>query len=812
MKSPQNKKTNSVQEKPQPKKKEFVDVIENYIKNKSLYFLFIPVVLLLLFVYRDFISMRHFFIFRDIGSDTITFNYPQYVCLSDYIRHFGIPSWSFQQGLGQNLYPFSIGDIFGDLLVLAGKDNIPKMLIWVELLKIVLIAFVSYLFFKKTGLSRFVSIIGACILAFSGFVILGGTWYIFSTSALYFMLLLYGFECLYQGGKWYIFPIAVLLVLSYQSVDLMIFCVFLLIYGIFRLASAESFSIKDTSILVGKMLGLGLIGFGLSAMFSFPTFNQIVNSPRVAGNVSLFHKLFAFGLNTESKAHYGTALMRLFSSDMVGTGSQYAGWGNYLEAPIFYCSLPILLLVPQVFSGTSKKIKILYGSTIAFILLTILFPFFRYAFWFFSGDYFRFYSFGIMLFFVLMALLALQKITKTGKVNLIVLGSSLVVILWAANSASSFTLEAIESIKKSVTFFIIMYALFLLMMNYERTRLAGQILLFVTLIFELGYMSSKTVNDRTSVQSSEFVDKIGYNDYSVEALNYIKSKDQSFYRVTKNYLSDVAIHMALNDAKVQNYRGSTNYYSFNQLQYITFFQETEAIKNDNETDTRWCIGYLNRPLLQLICNVKYVITKGQVDPLLRIMNDSLATFEDVTVRKSKFAMPLGVTYDSYITLHEFKKLQVVGKDLALMRSFIVDTKKHPINTEGLKQLTGKDLPQSYDFNMLNQDIINRKADSLHITSFTDSHIIGDIKVSNKKLLFLAIPNDEGWQATVDGKKQRPTTVSAGMMGIMLEKGNHKIELEYIRPFFKLGVIVSLCFAGIFLILIGLLAFRKKKLS
>jgi uncharacterized membrane protein YfhO len=322
-------------------------------------------------------------------------------------------------------------------------------------------------------------------------------------------------------------------------------------------------------------------------------------------------------------------------------------------------------------------------------------------------------------------------------------------------------------------------------------------------------METKTLNDRTSVLASEMTQKIGYNDYSVEAIDYIKAKDNGFYRINKNYLPDVALHMALNDAKVLNYHGGTNYASFNQLQYIHFFQETEAIKNASETDSRWCIGYLNRPLLQLLCNVKYIVTKAQIDPLVRIMNDSLTTFEDVTVRKSKFFMPLGITYDTYIPVTEFRKLKAIGKDIALLKCFINDS-IHPLNLSGLKEMKSNDINLNYDFNMLQQDVSNRKADTLKITSFKDTHITGTISLPSKKLLFLAIPNDEGWRATIDGKIQATTTVSAGMMGFMLEKGNHNIVLEYVRPYFNMGVIVSLCSIVIFMGILVFFTLKKRK--
>src|SRR5204863_5916063 len=98
--------------------------------------------------------------------------------------------------------------------------------------------------------------------------------------------------------------------------------------------------------------------------------------------------LFGF----ETRLHYVTAALRPFSNDMLGTGSGFRGWQNYLEAPLTYCGLLCLLAVPQIFIRASRRHAMIFALFIVGMLLPTVFPWFRYLFWLFQGDYYRVHS------------------------------------------------------------------------------------------------------------------------------------------------------------------------------------------------------------------------------------------------------------------------------------------------------------------------------------------------------------------------------------------------------------------------------------
>ena len=88
------------------------------------------------------------------------------------------------------------------------------------------------------------------------------------------------------------------------------------------------------------------------------------------------------------------------------------------------------------------------------------------------------------------------------------------------------------------------------------------------------------------------------------------------------------------------------------------------------------------------------------------------------------------------------------------------------------------------------------------TLVSDTEIEGAISVREEgKLLYLSIPNDNGWTLTVDGEPARITPVGDAMIACRLEPGLHAIRLEYEAPGFSLGLKISFICLGVFLLAI-----------
>ena len=74
------------------------------------------------------------------------------------------------------------------------------------------------------------------------------------------------------------------------------------------------------------------------------------------------------------------------------------------------------------------------------------------------------------------------------------------------------------------------------------------------------------------------------------------------------------------------------------------------------------------------------------------------------------------------------------------------------------------------------------------------------------MLCITIPYSDGWSAKVDGQNVKIYKANGMFMGILMTPGEHKIELNYMTPGLKMGVVLSL--AG--WIALAILALLRKK--
>jgi len=780
--------------------------------NKAIWLCLGLIGLIAFIVFKDFILQQKIYLFKDIGSDSLNASWPWMVHSAYYISKYGIPSWSFNMGMGQNMLSFSFYDPFDYILYFFSKGNMSYLLIYKEIIKILLTGFLFFKYLKLLNVSNYTATIGAMLYAFSGYMIVGSGWFLFSFEVFNAALLLLSFELLYQKNKWYWFVLPIFLIGISRPFNFWPYALFLFFYIVFRvIQTEEKFDIKKTSLLFAKIIGVSIIGIGLSAPLFLEHLQMMIESPRGSGPDSYFHVLSSAPMfHTADKLEFGTAIMRFFSSDILGSGINFKGWQNLLEAPIFYCGLPCLLLFPQLFQFLSKPVKRAALVLLAIWLLPIIFPYFRQAIWLFSGDYYRTYSFFVGLVLIFFSINSFDKIIKQHKLNIISLIITLVILLILINYPFFQDKKTVDSsIRFFAELFLIFYAILFYSISKKQNNISYKYAFLAGLFIELIYFSWCTVNRRDNVKVADLKQPIGYNDYSNQAISYLNKIDHSFYRVDKNYSSTPAIHGSLNDGMAQNYYGTSSYNAFNQKYYIDYLKVMGVISKVNEYESRWSPGLINRFILESLNDVKYILTKqGYSQPSWRISHDSIAKFGDVLVLKNKFNLPLGYGYDSYIKFSVFEKLSLSQKDF-------VSTKTCVINDEDLNKVSSlkefelKDTiaPNSLTFDLLKKNIDTLQKNAIQISDFKPTNIKASVNLSKDEVIYASIPFDKGWAITDNGNKIDKLILSGGMTGFLLNKGNHVLELTYTSLNFKKGLYISVIS---FCIFIGLFFFLHQK--
>ena len=792
---------------------------ENLLNRYGLYIFLFLLILAALLVFKDFLLLKKLYLYKDIGSDSLNINYPGMFHIAKYFRTIGIPMWSFNQGMGQNIFPQCITDPFSLILMLIGGNKLAYGIAYMELCKIICAGLFFYFFLNKRGLTKYAAILGGFLYSFSGFAVLGSCWNIFSTEAVYFAVLLYSFEKLYQDKKWILFPVSISLIAINQPFDLFLFGLFMAVYALFRLSEDDNFNLKPAADIFLTMIGLGALGVAISSFFTIADVIQMLESPRVGGHASYFGRLISKPILGFEGEEYGpryflTAVMRFFSSDMLGTGSNFKGWYNYLDAPLFYCGLINLLLLPQVFQFLDLRKKIFYSLFLAVFIIPVIFPFFRYCFWGFTGDYYRLFSLFVVFVLMLTSLRALSCIDKNGKINIFLLITSLTVlliVLYFPYKSIDNTTVVNRKLQEVVAVFLIVYSMFVYLLKFRKTRPFVQPLLLAAVLVELIYFSGITVNDRPVITGVENRQKVGYNDYTVEAVNYLKARDKSFFRVYKNYGSGLAIHRSINDAKVQDFYGTSSYSSFNQPSYIRFLEEMNIIDGGVEAQTRWATGVGGVLLLHAMANVKYSLVKKNASGFLGFGYDSIYCAGDVTILQNKYFLPLGYTYDNFIRLKDFRKLVPEDKWIIINKACVIGDSN--CTAKGIPEFRVPNIRENYSLNEFAVDIAALKRDTLTVTRQNQNNVSGIISIDRTKILFFSIPFDNGWSAIVDGRKVKPIVANIGFTGLLLEKGVHHVDLTFRPRYFDCGAIVSaVAIAAFFLLTLRANLRRRKQVN
>jgi uncharacterized membrane protein YfhO len=788
-------------------------------KHGSLLY-FLTASAMLLFLFSDYLFGSLLYLFDDVGSDTININYPSLRLVADYLHEEGFPGWSFRRGIGQNIYPGSLSDPFYYPLFALGGEKLVYGIAWMECFKLLLGGWLFTSFLKMIKLDGYVAMLGGLLFAFSGYAMIGSGWNIFSTFLTNAALLLLAFELYFQRKQWWLFPLAVGLLAAVSPFYSYIYLSFLAVYALWRyFTSGRARSWTDFVQLSVSLIALALLGFALTLPIWVPALKEMVDSPRATVS-SLSDKLRSFPMfGFDNAVNTSLLALRTFSNNLNVSATNFKL--NYLEAPLNYCGLLCLLLLPQVFVGLGKRDRIAYGGLFGFFLITQIFPYFRYAFWLFSGDYHRSLShlFGMVV--QLLALLALFKLVKNKKINVLLLVITLIGLLGILYYP--WKVKAAPEPQFLVACFLVLEAVLVYLATRPGARHLALAALPVVLVVELVFSAWPVLHDRFAMTKTQWETGYYQEPNTVAAIDWIQAQDSSFYRIMKPVGSGSKRYNSLNDGNVMQYNGMTSYHSFNHPGLInllvgTGVVDTNSTRRDTlEEDTRWAIGIGNDLFLQTVTNCKYIVNNQphyKQGAFTKAIIDSLTCFGDQRVLRLKLALPLGVTYDQYMTESEAFKLRPrINRQLSMMKVGIVRQEFVP-KLAGLKAVVSDSIPapDKYTINMIYVDVAARQVDTFRVDKFSQNHITGHIDLKKRKLLFLNIPRDEGWHITVNGQPTESVLVNYAFIGLPLDAGSYDIALTFEVPLLKTAGLISLCallLYGILMLLQFVIKFRAK---
>lgn len=146
----------------------------------------------------------------------------------------------------------------------------------------------------------------------------------------------------------------------------------------------------------------------------------------------------------------------------------------------------------------------------------------------------------------------------------------------------------------------------------------------------------------------------------------------------------------------------------------------------------------------------------------------------------------------------YRNLQSVGK---MLLSIGKVKKGQSINIACfVKDEVGNDVIVSARFAELQDDVWQSVYEELshniyQITEMKSDYMDGKINVEESGMMMTAIPAMDGFTVYVDGEKTTYELVGDALIGVPLEKGEHRVEFRYQTPYAQLGWLLSLCSIG-----------------
>ena len=749
-------------------------------------------------VFSNFLLLDKVLLYKDVGADSVNDSYPYFVHLSDYIRREGLPSWSFCVGMGQSLF-YLTGSLIWEPVIWLPRQVIAHALVFQHLFKTLIAGLLFFRFLQLRCLTLYASLLGSLLLAFSSYMCAGSCWVVSADEIVGFTFLLFAMEEAISRGRWVYMPVAVALMGLVTLFHFYLSAVLLCLYVPTRLFEIHGWQPVELCSACMRLAAFALLGVGLAAVICFGSAQSILNSPRGSGTIGNFNwgptpSLFQL----ESALYYVTPALRPFSTDMLGTGDDFRGWLNYFEAPMTYCGLLCLLMVPQAFIGATCRQRILYGLFLTFAVVPVIFPWFRYLFWAFKGGYFRAFSLFSVFGIITLSMTAFSKYTQRKPLNLFILGASLLLllsVLYLPNNEIQMLIS--NRLRLTVAIFLILYAALLISGQIaKRQNIIAPIILFLAAI-ELVHFDRVTVN-RPTVTKQELRERVGFNDETVDAIRDIRANDSSFFRITKTWFSGPANRPSYNDAMVFNYYGMMSYSSFNNLNYIKFLLAVDAISSvDIATTAQWSPGLVGHPLLSIFACEKYIVTKDPVPFEGAEQFEFVRRYGTIYLFRYKFFLPFGLAFYQYIPEDIFLQLPSSVKPEALLHAAVLSAQSAADKPQ-LSQLSLDELRQQMSTTPILDALAERRVTAMNIHSFGQTRIDGTIRLNQNGILVFQTPFDAGWHALSDGRATPTFKVDGGLLGVALKDGEHRIQLRYQPPLLYAGAVVSVLSCAVFL--------------
>ncbi len=166
-----------------------------------------------------------------------------------------------------------------------------------------------------------------------------------------------------------------------------------------------------------------------------------------------------------------------------------------------------------------------------------------------------------------------------------------------------------------------------------------------------------------------------------------------------------------------------------------------------------------------------------------------ATQNGCDVYRNDYFIPMGFSYDGYITRSEYNAASESNRHLLLLKALVLEDKDAPRAGGILKHIDVNTL--QYTESEYLKDCTARKATSCSSFHYDNGGFSAVFTSDRDRLVFFSVPWEGGWSAKVNGKEAEILKANVGFMAVRVPEGTSSIRFNYQTPGIRLGAWVTL---------------------
>ena len=726
-------------------------------------------------------------------GDFVSQQLPFYYHANEVIREGGLFGWDWGTDLGSSFigsYAFYLtGSPFFWLTMLLPQNAVLYAIPWLLSLKHGIAAMTAYGFIRRFVRDKNAAVVGGLLYASSGFQLFNLFFNHFQDVTAFFPLMLIAMEELVNNHRrgWFAASVALMACINYFFFAGQV--VFLILYFLLRLPCRD-FHItwkKFAALAIEAVLGVLIAGAVL-----LPAALAVIENSRLTNHLFGQDMIFYYDK---------TRILRIIQSffmipdaparpNLFDTESgKWASIGGYL--PLFSMAGVI------TFMGQKKR----HWATriIGICILCAFIPILNCAFYLFNGSYYARWFYMPILIMSMMTAYALDNRElrwRTGVWTTLILPAAFGAVALLPTKDEDGNIRFFHFANIPSYFFVGLavvlvcwLALYWLYCLRNEGKPHRRLAVWVTAIACLACTFTMVIFGKLCGTDGEQYRQKAIGGREALSISY-ETDDADYFRIDTS-------------ENIDNYPmfwGMSSIHCFQSVVSPSIMEFYDSIGMTRDVASRPETG---RYTLRGLFSVKYYFDEIKDDMETLDLPGFVFEREENGFRiyRNECFIPMGFTYDCYITDADLKGKTEAAKERVLIHALLLDDEQAARYSSIIEKTSLDSMALSQD--QYREECERHAAECCHDFQYDSKGFSAAITLDTPKLVFFSVPFDNGWTAFVNGQPVQIENVDHGMTAIRCEAGENRIEFRYQLPGLLQGTWLTaagLALLGLYLLL------------